>query len=404
MAITDYPIHLLNKKELLYWRMIYPRSGVLYLMSEPGLAKSAMLRAIATKLGLQYIDLRLSYLDETDVGLYPDKKPIKYSIVKPDGTKESREENFLTHIVPYWAHIANKKPTLIHFEELNRAPLPVRNAALQILLEKEVGYNFKFNKTVYMVSSGNLGEEDNTDVEEFDSALSTRLLPYAHRLNYDEWYEYFAKDNVHEVINMFLKDNPEHYLMDQKKRKDSKTYSNPRTWTHLSMSIEENFGKDADVPDFISFVEECGSSYVGLFSNGAFVKWCKDYQKLTIRDIIEDYNSVKRRHTKMFEGQKILDLTRDKKSQLLMSLKSFDLSKIDGSGLENIKSFLLDIGKDEVCAYMIDLLDRAKDEEIKNITKNVFKDQRFSAYVTTIRESMNHYHEKFVKKEEELEN
>lgn len=397
--IEDYPIDTLNKKELLYFRMIYPRSGVLFLMSEPGLGKSAILRAIAQKLGLQYIDLRLSYLDETDVGLYPDKKLIKYKIVHKDGKEEARSENFLTHIVPYWAHMANKAPTLIHFEELNRAALPVRNAALQILLEKEVGYNFRFNKTVYMVSSGNLGEEDNTDVEEFDSALSTRLIPYVHKLPYDEWYEYFAKENVHELVCMFLKDNPEHYLLDQKKRKDSKTYSNPRTWTHLSMAIEENFGKNAEVPDFISFLEECGGSYVGLYSNGAFTRWCKDYEKLTIKDIINDYASVKKNHIKEFKGQKMLNLNRDKKSQLLQSLKSWNLSKVSATGLENIKLFLLDLGKDEVCAYLIDLLDHSENE-VKNITKNLFKDERFTSYVETIQKSINHYHDKYVKKED----
>jgi hypothetical protein len=113
-----------------------------------------------------------------------------------------------------------------------------------------------------MVSSGNLGAEDNTDVEEFDSALSTRLLPYNHKLPFDEWYDYYGREHVHELICMFLKDNPEHYLMDQKKRKDSKTYSNPRTWTHLSNAIHANFGEKAEVHDFIDFVDSCGSSYV----------------------------------------------------------------------------------------------------------------------------------------------
>jgi hypothetical protein len=114
------------------------------------------------------------------------------------------------------------------------------------------------------------------------------------------------------------------------------------------------------------------------------------------------YRAVKNNHTKDFNGQKMLDLTRDKKSQLLMSLKSFDLAKLTPQGLENIKMFLLDIGKDEVCAYLIDLLDHSE-EDVKNITKNVFKDERFSPFVDTIKKSMEHYHSKFVKKEEELE-
>jgi hypothetical protein len=37
------------------------------------------------------------------------------------------------------------------------------------LLEREIGTAFKFNDNVLMMSSGNLGDEDGTDVEEFDS-------------------------------------------------------------------------------------------------------------------------------------------------------------------------------------------------------------------------------------------
>jgi hypothetical protein len=65
-----FDLSALNTKELLYWRFMYPQAGVLYLTSEPGIAKSATMRSIAKKVifiktgkHLGYIDLRLSMLD-----------------------------------------------------------------------------------------------------------------------------------------------------------------------------------------------------------------------------------------------------------------------------------------------------------------------------------------------------
>jgi MoxR-like ATPase len=125
-------------------------------------------------------------VDETDVGLYP-----SLSEIDMDG-----EMVKCLISLCLWAVEANKRPTIIHFEELNRASQQVRNAALQILLEREIGTAFKFNDNVLMMSSGNLGDEDGTDVEEFDSALNNRLIHINHTLDVQEWLEIMQKKIV----------------------------------------------------------------------------------------------------------------------------------------------------------------------------------------------------------------
>ncbi len=139
-------------------------------------------------------------VDETDVGLFPVVDTITIEdFEKVDGfgagmisevdpsQKKNVQIKTLKHVVPEWAIKANMKPSIIHFEELNRSTLQVRNAALQLLLEREIGAFFKFNKNVFMLSSGNLGEEDGTDVEEFDQALNNRLIHYTHDMPFPEW-------------------------------------------------------------------------------------------------------------------------------------------------------------------------------------------------------------------------
>jgi len=176
-------LNLLTPKERKYFAIMWAKYGVLNITSKPGVAKSAIGRSIADKMNFRYIDIRLSMVDETDVGLYP-----TISEVESDG----KMVKCLDFVVPRWAIEANKQPTIIHFEELNRASQQVRNAALQMLLEREIGMDFKFNDNVLMMSSGNLGDEDGTDVEEFDSALNNRLVHISHSLSVDEWLGDYA--------------------------------------------------------------------------------------------------------------------------------------------------------------------------------------------------------------------
>ena len=171
-------LSLLTPKERKYFSVMWAKYGVLNITSKPGVAKSAIGKSIAEKMGFKYMDIRLSMVDETDVGLYPCVTEIDV---------DGRMIKCLDFVVPRWAVESNKHPTIIHFEELNRASQQVRNAALQILLERQIGTDFKFNDNVLMMSSGNLGDEDGTDVEEFDAALNNRLVHLNHTLSPDEW-------------------------------------------------------------------------------------------------------------------------------------------------------------------------------------------------------------------------
>mgnify|MGYP000577563030 CR=1 FL=1 len=224
-AIRDR-VSTLTPRERKYFRTMWPKSGVLYITSKPGIAKSAIARTIADKMGFRYMDLRLSMADETD---------FKFPFLK-DENYDGKDIKVSGYAVPEWAFEANQQPTIIHFEELNRAPQFVRNAALQILLERQIG-DFKFSNTVLMMASGNLGDEDGTDVEEFDNALNNRLVHYSHTLSANEWIDGFAKDNVHNVILSYIKSYPEKLY--QNPTENTKAFATPRSWTFVSEMLPQ---------------------------------------------------------------------------------------------------------------------------------------------------------------------
>jgi hypothetical protein len=351
---------LLSKVEKKYFNIMKTKSGVLYITSRPGLAKSSIAREIARIMGYNYFDIRLSTADETDFGM-PKLKEITIKGITYD-------VHCMT--VPEWAIEANDSPTIIHFEELNRCSLNVRNACLGILLERTIGTKFKFNENVLMIASGNLGEEDNTDVEEFDSALNNRLIHMKHDLLAPEWIEQYAQYYVHPLIVSFIKNQPE-YLY-RKEGSDngeiSKAFATPRTWTFLSEYIFETLGDregqlkgNFDINTVKECVNEVGHSYVGI-SISKFVKYLNETMNVTFRDILERFHDVKPR---------LEEINRDKKSELLNQLHEIDFKKLKQKEVKNLISFLEMIDEDERAGFLTFIIDKRVDDNIQEPYKTI---------------------------------
>ena len=336
----------LTARERKYFMTMWPKSGVLYITSKPGIAKSAIARTIADKMGFRYLDLRLSMADETD---------FKFPFLK-DANYDGQNIKVSGYAVPEWAFESNQQPTIIHFEELNRAPQFVRNAALQILLERQIG-DFKFNGTVLMMASGNLGDEDGTDVEEFDNALNNRLIHFSHTLGADEWVDNFGKDNIHSVILSYIKAYPEKLY--QNPTENTKAYATPRSWTFLSEFIIKNFGKDASPREFLPYVQEVAHGYIGN-SAQRFLQYCQEMVNITIQDIIDRYDKIEKELDKY---------NRDKNSELINSLKEHDIKKMSDKQLANVTKFLNRVGHDELTAYLLHILDNVPDVSDPKVKK-----------------------------------
>ena len=330
----------LTERERLYYQVMKAKSGVLFITAKPGVAKSAIARSIADKMDMAYEDVRLSMSDETDF-----KFP---HITTIDDVKVS------DYAVPRWAFEANKRPTILHFEELNRAPQFVRNAALQILLERQIG-NFKFNDNVFMMASGNLGDEDGTDVEEFDSALNNRLIHYPHTLSYQEWIDNFAQEKVHPSIVSFINAYPDYLYQDA--GENTKAYATPRSWTFLSDFIIESIGKKSNSQEVRSLIQGIAFSYIGNTSN-KFLKYLEEQSTLNINDIIDNFDGVKKTLEKF---------QRDKKSELIQSLKEMDIKEFKKVQVENTVKFLKTVQEDELTAYLLHIIDTEEDIYVDNI-------------------------------------
>ena len=252
-------------------------NAVPMLMGKPGIGKTAIVRQIAAEKGWKLIDLRLSTMDETNMGEFP-------------YLKEGAGYKSVDFAIPNWANQSNQQPTLIFFDELNRAPQNIIAAALKILREREIGTEFKFNSEVYMIAAGNLGADDGTTVEELDTAMTGRIARIDYDLPFVTWKSNFANVNINPYITSFIETNLEWYY---KFSEEGKSYPSPRSWENLSLFIgKENTNLQTIREDVI----EVGESYIGDGSS-SFLYWIEEQisngNKLTLKNVLNDFNTIK---------------------------------------------------------------------------------------------------------------
>ncbi|MBR1718748.1 MAG: hypothetical protein IJ715_05715 [Bacilli bacterium] len=339
----------LTKREEAYLKMIKPQHGVLYLKSAPGRAKSAILATLAKKLGWQYIDLRLAQLDPIAVGMFPSTEMVKY------GDSTIKVMDFVT---PKWALDANTKPTLINFDELNRAPEDVLKAAMQIFNERAIGTQFKFNNNVYMAATGNLGSEDATDVNDLDSALNGRLIHVTHNLKYTEWIDW-GKGIIHPTILQYHEYNKGSKLFESfEKDKNNnaqvlnkEAYASPRTWHFLSEYIQTNYGKDADIRLWLKDISNVAKYYIGQQNAIDFIKFCQLISELTLDDVKQMSPRTEAKLTQ-YRNNKSQYVFMNIINQLENIKDENEFSSITQAEAQNINKFFTYCTKEQVAAAL----------------------------------------------------
>jgi hypothetical protein len=346
-----------------YKAIIMANSGVLYLKGKPGIGKTAVFRSMAEKNGWDIEDIRLAQIDETEVAGMP--RINKHDI-------NGVEIEVMTYAVPEYLIEANEKaergiPTLIVFDEINRAPLAVRNAALKLLNERECG-KLKLHPLVYMVALGNLGDADGCEVEELDMAMNGRMIHQVFDMPLEMWKRDFADKNVHPLVVSFLEANRTHLykndlLVDGENESETQAYASHRSWTNLSNLLIKTYGFDSSPQEIVPLASVIAGSYVGG-SAVRFIKYLGEVSALTINDILKDWKKIKSTYEKMVENN------RDKKSELIGELKKIEVKKLSIKQVENLVSFLETIDPDEQIAYLNSLLENGGQLSVQEIKKN----------------------------------
>lgn len=178
----------------------------------PGISKSAVGQQTAAALGRKAWDVRGSLIDPVDLrGIpYIDK-----------GRTRNAPPSFLPTVAD--------GPTLIILEEMNRAPVMVQNALLQLTLDRRIG-EYELPDTCEIIACCNR-ETDGGGVVKMPQALSNRFVHLLMEPDVNDWCRWAAGAGIEPATIAFIRSFP-HLLFafDTK----AKAWPSPRSWEFVS--------------------------------------------------------------------------------------------------------------------------------------------------------------------------
>ncbi len=246
------------------------------ILGNPGVGKSAIVKEVSDKMNFYFIDTRLAFKENIDLGGYPvpdhdDRRMIYYRprFIPPETVPEG-----YNGIVWF-------------LDESNRAHPTVIQTLFQIITEGVCGEHRLPEKT-YIVLAGNLGESDFTTVTDFDdAALDGRLAVFHLKPSAGDWLRWATAEKVHPSVIRYIS------LFPEKLWDEANIDPNPRGWHQVSQTLLVSYGlkNEDETTDFLRSGKEGTlvktiNSLVGDAAGNEFVMELTAPRKLTTREVI----------------------------------------------------------------------------------------------------------------------
>lgn len=192
-----------------------------------GIGKSHLARQIAEELGLPFIDVRASTMDEAQVSGIPDFETAK-------------ETKTVSFVLPSWYVRACKEPVVIMIDEFNRAMPSVMQSFFQVILDRELGNNvdgepLRLHPETRVISAINVGNE--YDVNDMDPALLRRFWVVDVEASTQDWTNWALSNGHQELLVKFVQNNPAHFMVEPSSVSPGTVIPTPASWSRLDESL-----------------------------------------------------------------------------------------------------------------------------------------------------------------------
>lgn len=255
------------------------------LWGPPGIGKSSLIHQIADELGHRVVDLRLAQLEPTDLRGVPmpnrDTNRAEWFlpafwptpateettrvVVDKDGNKTK---------VPVKVGDCVDGPGIIFLDEIEKAPVSVKNASLQLVLDRMVG-SYRLPDDWAIICAGNR-EEDGAFSQPLGSALSNRMIHLDIEADIDAWAAWARENDVVEDIIAFL-----HFKTDLLyKQTEEHAFPTPRSWV-LASNLIKTVKAQRDQKELMT-------AAVGRGPASEFVVWNNVYRNVDPQAILEE--------------------------------------------------------------------------------------------------------------------
>lgn len=259
------------------------------ILGHPGVGKSAIVKEIADKMNYYFIDTRLAFKENVDLGGYP----------VPDHEAQQMIY-FRPKFIPPVNIPEGYNGILWFLDESNRAHPTVIQTLFQIITENKCGEHLLHKKTS-IILAGNLGDEDDTTITQFDdSALDGRLAIFHLKPSAEDWLVWGYEEQIHPYVLKYISSFPEK-LWDEER-----INPNPRGWHQVSSALKYSYNL-TDEKSLIEYLSESGDStlekmiytLVGNIAGSDFVMQLTSPRQISSDDILsgnqEKLSSLKSR-------------------------------------------------------------------------------------------------------------
>jgi len=186
----------------------------------PGTGKSSIVKSVADKLGIGFIDIRLAEMEPVDLRGLPvpnhDTKSVQW-YVTADLPRDPDSKG------------------IILFDELTSAPKDLQVAAYELILDRRLGNLYKIPDGWFIVAAGNR-TKDKAVATAMSSALANRMMHFEMDADAEEWGAWAISKGLHPSVTGFIAYRPACLMkMDQNLEAG---WPSPRSWERVSHVIK----------------------------------------------------------------------------------------------------------------------------------------------------------------------
>lgn len=195
----------------------------LLLVGGIGIGKSECVKTAAKNLGVGFIDLRFSSIDNIDLRGIP--------TVKDGWTKHNPAD-----IIPL-VGTDHPEKGILFLDEITLGDRLTRAAGYQLVLERCMGD--RKVKAGWLIVAATNRAEDRSDIDDLPAALKNRFLPIYVTSTIEDYATYIGDES--EVTVRYLKENPSELFGSV----ENDVFATPRSWKRVSRLIKA-FNGDTD--------------------------------------------------------------------------------------------------------------------------------------------------------------
>lgn len=205
-------------------RHMADRQVSMFLWGPPGISKSSVCKQMAAEMGMEFIDVRLSQMDPTDL------RGIPYP-TEENGVKGMRWSAPL--VLP---RDPNSRAVIL-LDEFNSAAPSVQAAAYQLVLDRALG-EYKVPEGCMIIAAGNR-ETDKGITFRMPTPIANRFVHIEMRADFDDWQRWALNANVSkDVVGYLTAFKQDLFQFDAGSA--SRGFPTPRSWEFTSKIIEDS--------------------------------------------------------------------------------------------------------------------------------------------------------------------